>query len=518
MADLHKLRVEDVSMDSADAPTLPPPEVDERLWEGASAQGWTVLPRGDLEAARRNSSWVYVDRDDQRYRKRSEAVEAFRADVDKRLWAGAAHQGWCVILRGPRNSGKWWYIDRDGNRYTGRAAALEAHERAAGGGAGNGQAPAKAGEKRPADKSNGHAKKRPRPEQEAEPPPTQQEHERMQWLKPSSLVEVEMREDGLRGSRYAARILSVGQTHALVEFLAFQDEGAENENLKEWLELDQLWPPPPPPPPEWWRGLSDGDTLELFHEDGWWEVLLRHRRAAETTPPSTEFLVVSVEYRNEQWVDVSLLRPQWRFAGTCRQYVWQSDWPPGLVVYDDADAVAAHSHATAQGGSLPLPGSDAPAAAAAANGGGGGGAAPAPAPAEASPQEADAPPPAVANGVAAAGTDGGSDASAEAQVGGTSPPRSATTAALLVPLLGSGEAALAQQLAAAQAELERERGARRVLLRCAEGYQRHIAELKDAFRAHADASFLDHEAVQRAVAPLPAQPDAQVRVPRPDGL
>ena len=481
-------------MSATSAESLPPPEVDERLWEGASAQGWTVLPRGDLEAARRNSSWIYVDRDGERYRKRSEAVEAFRVDVDKRMWAGAAHQGWCVIPRGPRNSGKWWYIDRDGNRYTGRAAALEAHERAAGGGAGNGQAPIKAGEKRPAEKSNGHAKKRPRPEQEAEPPPTQQEHERMQWLKPSALVEVEMREDGLRGSRYAARILSVGETHALVEFFAFQSEDAEDEKLKEWLELDQLWPPPPPPPPDWWRGLSDGDTLELFHEDGWWEVLLRHRRPADTTPPTTEFLVVSVEYKNEQWVDISLLRPQWRFAGTCRQYVWQSDWPPGLVVYDDADAVAAHSHATAQGGSLALPGSDAPVAASDA-----GGAAPADAP-----PQADGP--VAANGAVAAGGSGDGDARAEVQAGSASGGAGGGSA--------SGEA-LAQQLAAAQAELERERAARTELLRCAEGYRRHIEELKDVCGS---VGASDHEAVQRAVASLPAQLDRQVRVPRPDGL
>ena len=111
---------------SSDAQSVAPPDIDERMWEGASAQGWTVQ-RGELQATRRNSSWIYIDRDGDRYCKRSEAVEAFRIDVDKRMWAGAAHQGWCVILRGPRNSGKWWYIDRHGKRYTGRAAALEAH-------------------------------------------------------------------------------------------------------------------------------------------------------------------------------------------------------------------------------------------------------------------------------------------------------------------------------------------------------------------------------------------------------
>lgn len=289
-----------------------------------------------------------------------------------------------------------------------------------------------------------------------------------------------MREEGLRGSRYTARTLSVGKTHALVEFLAFQTEdtvGGEEKNLKEWLELDQLWPPPPPPPPDWWHELSDGDTLELFHEDGWWEVLLRHRRASHTTPPTTEFLVVSVEYRNEQWVDVSLLRPQWRFAGTCRQYVWQSDWPPGLIVYDDADAVAAHSHATAQGGSLALPqGSDAPAVAASGCGG-------AAAPAKALPQADER---AVTNGVETAGANDDCDAKADAQAGGAS---------------GGGASKAEDQLAATQAELERERGARRALLRCAESYRRHIEELKEVCGSIG----ASHEAVQRAVAPLPSE-------------
>ena len=71
-------------------------EIDERLWHGAATQGWTVLPRGDIEAARRNCSWTHVSPDGTKHRRRADAVEAHHADVDRRLWVGAAEQGWQV--------------------------------------------------------------------------------------------------------------------------------------------------------------------------------------------------------------------------------------------------------------------------------------------------------------------------------------------------------------------------------------------------------------------------------------
>ena len=71
-------------------------EIDERLWQGAATQGWTVFPRGDIEASRRNCTWTYVSPDGTKHRRRADAVEAHHADVDRRLWAGAAEQGWQV--------------------------------------------------------------------------------------------------------------------------------------------------------------------------------------------------------------------------------------------------------------------------------------------------------------------------------------------------------------------------------------------------------------------------------------
>ena len=88
-------------------------EIDERLWHGAAAQGWTVLPRGDIEAARRNGSWTHVSPDGIKHRRRADAVEAHNADVDRRLWAGAAEQGWQVQ---PRAAQPRWPNYHNGNR------------------------------------------------------------------------------------------------------------------------------------------------------------------------------------------------------------------------------------------------------------------------------------------------------------------------------------------------------------------------------------------------------------------
>lgn len=300
-------------------------EIDERLWPGAAAQGWDVQPRGELEAARKHSSWIYVEPDGTKHKRRADALEAFRADVDRRLWPGAAEQGWSVLARGARSGGKWWYVNAQGERFNNRASAHESIGGPSSSGCGV------ATQKRPNGGPNA-GNKRPRHEQEDEPG---SEEDPRPWLKPAALVEVQMHEEGLRGSRYTAHVLRVKQSHALVEFEAFASEHAQDEQLQEWVAVEQLLPRPPPPPPEWWTGVHEGDTLELFHEDGWWEVVLRFKKPAEDAgaPTAMEFQVASHEYKTEEWVDATRLRPLWMLAGTHVQHVWRADSPAGLVVY-----------------------------------------------------------------------------------------------------------------------------------------------------------------------------------------
>ena len=307
---------------------------------------------------------------------------------------------WQVQPRGARSGGKWWYINPNGERFISRAAAHESFEPPGGGSSGGPAAP-----KRPnggAAPSGAPSQKRPRHEASAADAPTDTAADALDetprpWIQPAALVEVQMHEDGLRGSRYGAKVHRVGQarrapsaprrgtlrarprqparpscpsphpcsaplpcsalcalsilcttplhpplplrrvtplhpphaarrtpphaarrtphagapcpaqSHALVEFEAFASEHSEEEKLQEWVRrpacrpacpahsltcpachpacpacsprpvvskvrVEQLLPRPPPPPPGWWAGVQEGDTLELFHEDGWWEV------------------------------------------------------------------------------------------------------------------------------------------------------------------------------------------------------------------------------------------------------
>lgn len=106
------------------------------------------------------------------------------------------------------------------------------------------------------------------------------------WQQPGKSVEVEMREEGLTGSRYTARIVEVAGKRVHVEFDDFFEEGSEVTLLRDWVKMDQLRPPPPATPPDFFHGLGSGDALELRHEDGWWAVQYMERRAA-FAPSST---------------------------------------------------------------------------------------------------------------------------------------------------------------------------------------------------------------------------------------
>lgn len=124
---------------------------------------------------------------------------------------------WQVQLRGARSGGKWWYINPNGERFISRAAAHESFEPTGGGSSGGPAAP-----KRPnggAAPSGGPSQKRPRHEAGAADAPTNTtdtaadalDETPRPWIQPAALVEVQMHEDGLRGSRYGAKVHRVGQ-------------------------------------------------------------------------------------------------------------------------------------------------------------------------------------------------------------------------------------------------------------------------------------------------------------------
>ena len=170
------------------------------------------------------------------------------------------------------------------------------------------------------------------------------------WLEKGSMVEVKMEEEGLHESRYLAQILDVRDDQAFVEFPAFYAEEDDEENaggnseaavegeenkklLTDWVALSQLWPPPPPPPPDFFERLSIDEPLEVYHEEGWWEVSLLRSRTAPNGGLS--FQVRSALYGTERWATPDRLRPRWRFVvDPSGSEYWEAEAPAGLRVWE----------------------------------------------------------------------------------------------------------------------------------------------------------------------------------------
>ena len=150
------------------------------------------------------------------------------------------------------------------------------------------------------------------------------------WLLPEAAVEIVMQDEGLVGSRYPAIVVSVdhAQKQARVEHeQLFEDDAADGSPgapLCENTPFAQITPRPPPPPVDFAKSLCVGTPLEVFHEDGWWEVTLHEIKRGSSS--QVNYLVRNDMYRTERWVgDLSSLRPRWRFSSGH----WQVESLPG---------------------------------------------------------------------------------------------------------------------------------------------------------------------------------------------
>ena len=118
-----------------------------------------------------------------------------------------------------------------------------------------------------------------------------------------------------------------------MEFEAFFEEGSDETMLKDWVSLSQLRPQPPPPPPDFFHHIDIGEPLELYHEDGWWEVELQSSKQA--ADGGLTFKVVSPLYGTERWATTERLRPRWRFVlSRSAGEHWMAAGNSGLLVWD----------------------------------------------------------------------------------------------------------------------------------------------------------------------------------------
>ena len=133
------------------------------------------------------------------------------------------------------------------------------------------------------------------------------------WLAAGCEIEVLADKEGLRGSRYAARVLSPPEGSPAKVWLQHAIVCADGHPaLREVVDAPRLRPPPPPPPPDFFASLQTGDPLELWHGDGWWEVDL----IEASDGAGKLYTVRSPHYASEYRVSAQRLRPRWTFCGS----------------------------------------------------------------------------------------------------------------------------------------------------------------------------------------------------------
>ena len=150
------------------------------------------------------------------------------------------------------------------------------------------------------------------------------------WLVPGAEVEVEMCEEGLHDSRYAATVLSIDSVDgvdgekATVRYahllMTGEEESQPEEHLVEEVKIAALRPTPPRAV-GFASKLHRGSICELWHQDGWWPVKVANRVKGKPAVtggrvPATRYEVYSERYGEiDDTVLASHLRP--RFALLC---------------------------------------------------------------------------------------------------------------------------------------------------------------------------------------------------------
>ena len=345
-------------MTEPSAPSL----TDKRLWAGAEKQGWTIVNRGNVEGT---GKYWYVSPTGHRCESKAAAQQAQAEDTDRKLWAGAAAAGWQVLPRGSLESAmrhkKFWLIHPDGRKCKTRQ---EAHDLSAEQGGGSSGAPpppraksssssttaaATATTKSGGATAAGGGQKRRR-EPSAASASAGGDAVAYAWLRIGAEAEVCVREGGV-ASRYRADVTAVdvddGRFRALMRYsTADADGGAAGTAPAEWVDASWLTPPPPPPPPDFFERLAPGDRLQLWHDGGWCDASLVDKsgggsfdvRRAVGAPPPRDVSAAARGAAREESADAERdvcratadeLRPGWRWRGGRH---WDAPAPAGLAV------------------------------------------------------------------------------------------------------------------------------------------------------------------------------------------
>ena len=148
-----------------------------------------------------------------------------------------------------------------------------------------------------------------------------------------------------KGKAAAAAADAAAQVH--VRYDELLPDGAEDdsaERLCEPVPAGDVRPQPPPTPCGFHALVAAGDIVELYYDDGWWEVKVEavvpvpKAAPAEGAAPagaadgaSHHFRVVSTMYAKWHTVPADMLRPQWLWAPAARAWRYELDAGHGCV-------------------------------------------------------------------------------------------------------------------------------------------------------------------------------------------
>ena len=143
-------------------------------------------------------------------------------------------------------------------------------------------------------------------------PEMQPAEDRAAWsagLKTGERLELTSTEEGLVGSWYGVEVMEVGaDANAGKVFVKYVECDESEPPL--WVDLSQLRPMPPPTPDvptpiAWTKKLVNGDGLQLYHEQGWWDVQYLSRSAGVLRVVAKGYNIVHEVYPTK-------LRPAWQ--------------------------------------------------------------------------------------------------------------------------------------------------------------------------------------------------------------
>ena len=97
-----------------------------------------------------------------------------------------------------------------------------------------------------------------------------------------------------------------------------EDDGSLWED---WLDHHMVRPMPPARPDGFADNLKKGAALEIFIEEGWWEVeLVRVEPNPKPEASGPRFVVESKRYKVQHVVELDQLRPAWKWDDKARSW------------------------------------------------------------------------------------------------------------------------------------------------------------------------------------------------------